>query len=433
MKKIFIVIQREYFTRVKKKSFILTTFLAPLSIFILMLVPVLLSEFSGDSKQRICVIDESSLFVNKIADTKSMYFFYESHHLDSLKNNYKDLGFTGILSIPKMNFKNPKTFTYYAETQLPISARLHVTTEIEKELRTLRIEDAGLDTKLLNSLKVNISLESKVLSEEGEKTGNTIIATAAGGLAGFAIYMILLIYGTLVMRGVMEEKTSRIVEVIMSSIKPFQLMMGKILGIAAVGLTQAMLWVIIIFIFQLIGGLIFQSDISQLQDMINNPVALEATSNKTQTLVTLLEGLQNLNYPLLIFSFIFYFLGGYLFYAAFFAALGSAADDDGDIQSMTFVVTIPIIISFFLFMVVIENPYSTLAFWASVIPFTSPIVMVGRIPFGIPAWEIVTSMITLIIGFIFATWMAAKIYRTGILLYGKKVTLRELGRWLTYK
>ena len=277
-------------------------------------------------------------------------------------------------------------------------------------------------------LTVNLSLLTKVKDESGEKTVNSMVSTAIGYITGFMIYIVLLIYGTMVMRGVIEEKTSRIVEVMLSSLKPFQLMVGKIVGIAAVGLTQFTIWGISLIFINILIAIFFSQSLGDLQNMGSS--GRFGDSEDIEMIASVLAGIKSINMPLVIFSFLFYFIGGYLLYATLFAAAGSAANDETDVQTLTFPVTIPVIISFFIMMAAIRNPDGQLAFWSSIIPFSSPLVMPARIPFGVPPWQIALSMVLLVLGFLGSAWIAAKIYRTGILLYGKKVTLREIGRWM---
>lgn len=383
--------------------------------------------------QRVIVIDDSRLFVNKFADDNSLYFIFEEKTLDSVKYNYKDFGYSAVLYIPQLDIDHPKGIKFYSENQIGIKTEFFIKKELERVLRKLKMEKAGLNQTLLDYLDTVVGFENIVLNDEGEKSGNAAVSAAFGYLMGIVIYIVLLIYGTLVMRGVMEEKTSRIVEVIISSVRPFQLMMGKIIGIGAVGLTQFFLWTILMFVVNFFFGIFLGDKLSEIQGMNLNASQMQLQDNDVEKMITVLHSLQSMNYPLIIFSFCFYFFGGYILYASLFAAIGSLSNEEGETQSLTFIVTIPIIISVFIMMKAVSEPGSNLAFWASMIPFSSPIVMMARIPFGVPVWQIALSMLCLISGFIFTTWIAAKIYRTGILLYGKKITLKEIGKWVMYK
>ena len=428
MRNILLVIQREYLSRVRNKFFILTTLLMPLLLGLLIMVPFLLMRFDN-SIQRIVVVDESQLFKNHIPDSKSLYFFSTEDPIDSVKEHYRELNFTGVLYIPEnIDIWNPKGFEYISDSQLGLETDIYIRSKLTKEIRRLRMIELDINPAIDKQLTVNLSLLTKVKDESGEKTVNSMVSTAIGYITGFMIYIVLLIYGTMVMRGVIEEKTSRIVEVMLSSLKPFQLMVGKIVGIAAVGLTQFTIWGISLIFINILIAIFFSQSLGDLQNMGSS--GRFGDSEDIEMIASVLAGIKSINMPLVIFSFLFYFIGGYLLYATLFAAAGSAANDETDVQTLTFPVTIPVIISFFIMMAAIRNPDGQLAFWSSIIPFSSPLVMPARIPFGVPPWQIALSMVLLVLGFLGSAWIAAKIYRTGILLYGKKVTLREIGRWM---
>ncbi|MCH8905215.1 MAG: ABC transporter permease [Bacteroidetes bacterium] len=428
MRNILLVIQREYLSRVRNKFFILTTLLMPLLLGLLIMVPFLLMRFDN-SIQRIVVVDESQLFKNHIPDSKSLYFFSTEDPIDSVKEQYRELNFTGVLYIPEnIDIWNPKGFEYISDSQLGLETDIYIRSKLTKEIRRLRMIELDINPAIDKQLTVNLSLLTKVKDESGEKTVNSMVSTAIGYITGFMIYIVLLIYGTMVMRGVIEEKTSRIVEVMLSSLKPFQLMVGKIVGIAAVGLTQFTIWGISLIFINILIAIFFSQSLGDLQNMGSS--GRFGDSEDIEMIASVLAGIKSINMPLVIFSFLFYFIGGYLLYATLFAAAGSAANDETDVQTLTFPVTIPVIISFFIMMAAIRNPDGQLAFWSSIIPFSSPLVMPARIPFGVPPWQIALSMVLLVLGFLGSAWIAAKIYRTGILLYGKKVTLREIGRWM---
>ena len=263
------------------------------------------------------------------------------------------------------------------------------------------------------------------------KLGNAETSTWLGYAMGFMIYIVLLIYGTLVMRGVMEEKNNRIAEVITSSVKPFQLMMGKIIGIAFVGLTQFIIWIVLSAVIMTLLKGMYAGDISQVQNM-NMMNGMQGMPDRgTPEIANFLVNMDKLPLGLIAFGFIFFFLGGYLLYASIFAAIGAASGEEGD-QSLTFIATVPIIISIILLISVLNQPNSKLAIIASFIPFSAPIIMAGRLPFVPPTWQIIVSALSLIAGFVFTVWLAGKIYRTGILMYGKKVTFREMMKWVRY-
>jgi len=431
MNKILLIIQREYLSRVTKHSFLITTLLAPAGFALFFLSVIFLTGY-GESTKRIVVKDESGMFKNKFADENSLYFFFSDSSLAYLEQNYARLNYDGILLLPHItDLNNPRGIQYRSDRQLGIRAKEYIESQIAKVLRQKKIEHANIDKEILRQLEnTQVTLTSIIYGEQGEKTGDTIIATIIGYIMGFVIYMVLFIYGAMVMKGVMEEKTSRIIEVMASSVRPIQLMLGKIIGIGAVGLTQFTLWIILVGFMYMILGIAFADKLAEVQQFAANP-ALAPTPDQYEMALAL-TGWHDLPVMRLLFFFLFYFLGGYLIYGALYAALGSATNDEGDSQSLTVFISIPIVISIFIMMSAIQEPDSPLAVWASLIPFTAPIVMPARIPFEPAAWQIILSMISVIAGFIFTTWIAAKIYRTGILMYGKKITVKELWKWAVH-
>lgn len=434
MNKILLIIQREFTTRVRKRSFLIVTLLVPLFFAALIIIPILIATSSKDEK-RIAVIDESHLFVGHFVDAKGIYYKYlENTKVDTFK--YEEYGYAGLLYIPDIDIKRPSGITYYSSGQPGIGVESGITRQINNIIEQKRLEEAGIDKEKLTAAKSDISIDFK--SGRDGKKGNSIIAYAVGYASGFIIYIILMFFGMAVMRGVMEEKVSRIAEVMISSVRPFQLMMGKIIGIAGVGLLQFMIWVVLIIGIQLLLPLFFSVDTIQsasqsgmMQGGGNNAAAMEAFE-KVQYVIG------SVNWTLIIGFFVFYFLGGYLFYSSLFAAVGSLVNEDpNDAQSLTLPVTLPIIIGIMVMISSVQNPDSSLAVWGSIIPFTSPMVMMARLPYGVPGtvpyWQLGLSMAFLILGFLFTTWMAGKIYRTGILMYGKKITWKEAIKWISKK
>lgn len=430
MNKIWIIIKREYLTRVKKKSFIVTTLLLPLLFVAMMVVPILIAQ-SGDS-ERVAVADESGLFESKISDDGDVHYKFVEGNIDTLKNTYLAEGYTGLLHIPKMDVNRPPSIIYYSKGQMGITLKGSMEKKLENVIEDKRMELAGIDKSKLEDIRVDIDIVN-LAGKEGRR-GSAGFASAIGWGCGFLIYIVLLVFGMMVMRGVMEEKMNRIAEVVISSVKPFQLMMGKIIGIACVGLTQFLIWIVLIVGLYWIVLLTMGPDMAN-NAMANSPGAAASGKATEQAIIEMTKMAGTANWPLLIGCFIFYFLGGYLFYAALFAAVGSLVNEDpNDAQSLTFPITLPIIFSIIIMMSAVTKPHSALAVWGSIIPFSSPIVMMARLPYGVPGtvpyWQLGLSMALLVAGFIGTTWIAAKIYRTGILLYGKKVTLKEVGKWL---
>lgn len=430
LRQTLLIIQREYLSRVKKKSFIITTLLIPIGFGVFFAGSIFLTNISKE-KLNIIAIDKSGLFQDRIPDNENMYISFADTSANYLKDSYEESGYDGFLYIPNINIDDPKGIKFFSTNQLGIQMQSYLERELERKIEKRKLELAGLDQAFMNKLKSNVQLETIITRGQQEEKGNSGIATALGYVMGFIIYMVLIIYGTMVMRGVMEEKNNRIVEIIMSSVKPFQLMFGKVIGLAAVGLTQFMLWGVLIVVVQLFLGVVFGPKIIELQNMAANPAL--APNQDAMKLASTITGFQNIEFGKLIGWFLFYFLGGYLLYASLFAAVGSLINDQTDTQPLTFPITMPIILSIFIMMTISENPNSSLVKWASFIPLSSPVIMPARIPFGVPTWEIVLSAVLLVLGFLGSIWLAGKIYRVGILMYGKKITMKELGKWVFYK
>jgi ABC-2 type transport system permease protein len=438
MNKIPLVIQREYLTRVRKKSFLIMTILGPLLMGGIFVAAFLIDRVDTEVK-KIAVVDETHIFDKKFKDTERIHFVYPVLNVDSVKKSSKSNNYFGVLYIPATTNLSSleKAVTFYSESQPGFDVISKIKFTIEKEINSYKYIEAGIDEKKLNAIKTEVDIRTRDLED---KETSTPLTTWLGFGGGLLIYLFIFIYGAMVMRGVLEEKTNRIVEVIISSVKPFQLMMGKIIGVALVGLTQFLLWVVLTSVIYA-GAASFimkgETDKEKIESMMNNRIgmnnpAMNQEINMDEKGATVAEIMSSINFPLLIGVFIFYFLGGYLLYSALFAAIGAAVDSETDTQQFMLPVTIPLIIAYIASINVINNPHGNVAFWFSVIPFTSPIVMMVRMPFGVPWEHIVLSMVLLIGGFIFTTWIASKIYRTGILMYGKKVSYRELWKWLRY-
>lgn len=447
MNKVSIIIRREYLTRVRKKSFIIMTLIAPLLLAAMFIVPVWIMTQKDTELKKIAVIEDGTqIFRGVIPSTKYLQFEYlEGVSLNDIKNNFSDLGYYGVLYIsPKVTYM-PTAVQLISTKQPPLDLTLHVSNAIEKEVERLKLEAYDIKDldKILKEIETSIKLQTIKISDDGiEKETSTGIAMGIAYICGLLIYMLTFIFGAQVMRGVIEEKTSRIVEVIISSVKPFQLMMGKIIGIALVGLTQFFCWIIITFIIISVAQTILLPDMENLAQtpvpesiMSSSPIAQAqpAEIQELSDVQQIFNNLGNQNWGVIIFSFIFFFLGGYLLYASLFAAVGSAVDNETDTQQFMMPITIPLLLALFVAMGAFQNPESSIAFWFSFIPLTSPVVMMARVPFGVPGWQLAVSMLILVLTFLGTTWMAAKIYRTGILLYGKKPSYKEMWKWLRYK
>mgnify|MGYP000235824585 CR=1 FL=1 len=441
MNKIKLIIIREYLTRVKKKSFVIMTLLGPILMAALMLVPVWIATKDKDI-QLIEVIDETGKFINQFESTKTLLFEHQFTNIELAKENFYDTKYTSILHITSTD-KSSKVKMYYKK-QPGISTVQKIKNTIEKGIRNIDLEKKYKITKnQIEASEPKVEIESISLDIEGEEESKNVGISTALGLGGaIMIYFFIFMYGIQIMRGVIEEKTSRIVEIIISSVKPFQLMLGKIIGIALVGLTQFISWIVLTgILYSVIVGFVLGGDVealTQSQQALDDPNVQEALKSMggTESLSpkAMLDSIMS-EIPIvkLLLSFLFYFLGGYLLYGALLAAIGSAVDSEADSQQFMMPITIPLIFSFVVAQVVMENPDGPMAFWLSMFPLTSPIIMMVRIPFGVEIWELLLSMTLLIAGFIGATWIAAKIYRTGILMYGKKITYKELWKWLFYK
>jgi len=432
LNKIKLIIAREYLTRVKKTSFIVMTLLGPLFMAGLMLVPIWLATKDKDL-QLIEVIDETGLFTKMFDNTSELQFSDGFRSIEKAKADLYEGDFTAILHIESV--KKGADITLFYKKQPGITTIAKIERTIENVIRSAEMQRQFKVTKeQILAIQPNITVKPISIDAEGEEEAkNVAIMTGIGFFAAILIYFFIFMYGIQIMRGVIEEKTSRIVEIIISSVKPFELMMGKILGIALVGLTQFLLWSILTGAIYSVIMSVFGVDasaMSQSADMMKE-AGMPDISNPLQLLS---EGLQSLPIFQIFISFLFYFIGGYLLYGALLAAIGSAVDSEADTQQFMLPITIPLIFSFVVAQTVVENPDGPMAFWLSLCPLTSPIIMMVRIPFGgVAAWELILSMVLLVLGFLGATWMAAKIYRTGILMYGKKVTYKELWKWLFYK
>ncbi len=441
MNKVLLILKREYLTRVKKKSFIVMTILGPILLAALFIVPVYIAEMEGSNKV-VGVIDETNIFWQGFKNTDNIQFLKLDTDIETAKKNIENNDLYAVLYIPKTELSVPQSAKLYSSGQPNIVVKGYIKNMMRKEVEALKLQASGVDPDILKSIKTSINLLTIKINKAGEeKQSSTELSMAIGFIGGFIIYIFIFMYGALVMRGVIEEKVNRIVEVIVSSVKPFQLMMGKIVGVALVGLTQFALWVI--FTLIIVSGFlsVYSTDISkfkqsQLQMQTESIVPMEdmsQDSNVNESVIAVFESIQSINFPVMIGSFLFFFLGGYLLYASLFAAIGAAVDSETDTQQFMLPVTIPLILSLALAQVIITNPDGPIAFWLSIIPLTSPIIMMIRIPFGVPFIDLFLSFTLLILGFISSTWIAAKIYRTGILIYGKKVNYRELWKWLKYK
>lgn len=422
------------------------TILGPLLMAGVFIVPIWLS-LQDKSEHQIQVIDQSRIFEGKLRNTEQIKFTFRDEPLAEAKSKIITGPFDIVMVIPEniINYDKAGPVLYYNK-QPGIATEQYISNSLENILFDYRLEGDSIDITKLDKARRPVSLETIKVDESGQdKKTNTETNIYIGFAGAIIIYFMIFLYGAQVMNGVIEEKTSRIVEVIISSVKPFQLMLGKIIGVALVGLTQFILWIVLtITISSTLSGILFKNAMAdqvkrnqQMEKVYHNDIT--ASPDKMEKLNTPNETIDILNYLArlrlgkILACFAFYFLFGYLLYAALFAAIGSAVDSEADKQQFMLPVTIPLILSFAVAQGVIANPDGPVAYWFSIIPLTSPIVMMVRLPFDVPVSDVITSMLLLVAGFFFFTWLAGKIYRTGILMYGKKVSWRELGKWLFYR
>ncbi len=433
MNKILIVATREFTSRVQKKTFLLSTILLPVIIFGFYAMMIYFSV-NSESALKIAVADRANIFGGKIddKDTDMQFSFVEGESDESLRKKLTSKQFDAYVSIPEnMDVMNPESINVVTGKSMGMMTQDKIERRLNNALENRRLISLNISQSKLDSIQKKGAIEFSSIEGSGQKKNVAGIAYGVGMISGFLIYFVLFIYGTMVMRGVMEEKVSRIAEVIISSVKPFQLMMGKITGIGAVGLLQFVIWGILVVGLQMLLPLIFPQLMDQAAASAIQPAGVQvAQSAKTGMLASLMEGLQQINIGLIFACFIFYFLGGYFLYSSLFAAVGSAVNEDPqDAQSLMLPITFPIIFGIVIMTKAVNDPTSGLALFGSLFPLTSPIVMMGRLPYGVPAWELILSFVLLILGFVGTTWLAAKIYRTGILMYGKKVTWKEMSKW----
>lgn len=454
MNKILLILKREYLSRVKKKSFIIMTILGPILMASVVIVPVYVAQIS-DETHTIAVVDEtrpadSDVGVFEFSNTENLKFEYLDTDIVTAKNTFDKNKHYALLWIPEKTINIPSLVRLYSSKEPSLSVKMYIETSMRNNFRSIMLYKMGMDEKVLEKIDKEslFSVQTIRMDKEGsEFAASPEISTIIGLFSGILIYFFIFMYGSQVMRSVIEEKTSRIVEVIVSSVKPFQLMLGKITGVALVGLTQFVLWILLtlvfVGVFQTANPELFSFDKTKTEQAYLGGSKLPG-NNINQQIVEPTEGmafinsLKHYNFKIIIFAFIFYFVGGYLLYASLFAAIGSAVDSEADTQQFMLPVTIPLIIAIVMAQYVINNPGGPVAFWLSVFPLTSPVIMMVRLPFDVAYlnlgyFDLIISMISLIIGFLFTTWLAAKIYRTGILMYGKKINYAELWKWIKYK
>ena len=436
MNKIGLIIGREFNERVRKKSFIITTILMPVLMLLLMAAPALIMSFSQGDEKQIGVIDESTLIGSRLESDETILFETLDIPLEEARRTRTDL--FAVLYIAPDILENPKGVQLYANSSTSMTLEMDICAQIERILEEEKLKGYEIDNlqTILDEIETSVSMQTfrnDKSQEEVSEAQSSMVATVIGYILAFVLYMFLLIYGSMVMQSVIEEKNNRVLEVMVSSVKPFDLMMGKILGVGSVAVLQVVIWgVLILGMGTLVVPHLMPDEVMASASAIEQGAALQ-NADLDPEMMQAIAAVTDVSYLLKIFvSMILFVFGGFLLYAAMFAAVGSAVDNVQDASQLQTPITVPIILGLLMMMAVINDPTSKLAFWFSVIPFTSPIVMMARIPYDIPTWEIVLSLVVLYASFVALVWFAAKIYRVGIFMYGKKPTLKELWKWMRY-
>ena len=437
MNKIGLIIKREYLTRVRKRSFIIMTFLGPILMAAIYVIPIMLALNSSTDHLRVAVVDESRWFESSFTSNEKHTFVpMHGQPIDSVKEMVKTGVFDMALYVPPTQLNIPSNAIVYSLRQVPMEMETYISSVMEKEIEDQKLMAKGVDPEIVSAVKTDVNLSVMRMDEKGnEKETFTEVQFTLGIILAMLVYAFIIFFGGQVMQGVSEEKTNRIIEVIVSSVKPFQLMMGKIIGVSLVALTQFVLWIVFTLVLYL--GFSAYLGLSNPEMLSQGTVmAQEITSNdimSNENVQNILQIVHSIDFGTIIMTFLIFFILGYLLYATLFAAIGSLVDNNTDSQQFTLPVTVPLLVAFLSTFYIPNNPDSSLSVWLSMIPFTSPLSMMVRIPFGVPIWQIVVSVILLAGTFVLMTWIAAKIYRTGILMYGKKLSYKEIFKWLKYK
>lgn len=445
--KLFLIISREFLIRVKKKSFIFLTILTPIFFASLIVLPSLIMTLSsGEEGQKILIVDKSSVCASFFKNTKEyIYEFNSNANVEAVKKDFENSGYYAMVEVSPLDSNANVSVVAFSKKQLNMATKDEIEKSVQKAIEKAKLDRYNIENLdvILKDIKTNINLKTLTIGEEGdEKVGMVEIYMVIAYISSFMIYMFIFMFGSMVMRGVIEEKTNRIVEVIISSVKPFELMLGKILGVGSVALLQFIIWVVltigIIFGVQAFMGadkLATNPQVTSVMgtaaggDMANMAASMSENNSPMNDVMSALSGV---DFVSILIAFLAYFILGYLLYASMFAAVGSAVDNEADTQQLIFPVTLPLIIGLFIMIHTFQYPDSSLSFWGSMIPFTSPMVMMARAPFGVPLWEMALSVTILFCTFLFMTFVSAKIYRVGILMYGKKATFKDLVKWLKY-
>lgn len=442
MNKIWLIVQREYITRVKNKTFLLTTFLAPIGIVLFAAALGFVMSSGSDEQKQIVVIDQSNLLEGEVKATNNIVFTFTSDDLDKSLEAYKEGSNDGVLVITTLSDATASKYVvnFHSDDQLALDESSRLERSISKKVRNFKLRELEISEELLSNLDTDISINpNTVTSDKKVSSITSAVGGILGGIVGYAMFFIILIYGMQVMRSVMEEKINRIVEVIISSVKPFQLMMGKVIGVGLVGLTQITIWLLLTVVLFTVGSTFFGLDAGMAAPSLDPELQAQAeavlsSDSGKDKIAQIFTELSQLNWWKIIPLTIFYFLAGYFAYASLFAAIGSAVGEDiNEANSLTMPIMLPLVFAVYIGVSAIQAPNSTVAVWGSMIPLLSSIVMPTRLPMDPPMWQIAVSVLSLIAFVVFFTWLAGRIYRVGILMYGKKASFKELAKWIFYK
>ena len=437
MNHLSLIIQREYLTKVKNKSFLIMTVLSPLIMIALIAVVAYLSQLNNNKVRTISILDESGIVKDIFVDTdNNTYNILSNISLEEAKALVNEKEEYGLLHVENYQDVNElvKHIKFYSEELPSLTLMSGLEGQLEKKLTDLKLQQEGVDIEKIKSSKTNVSIAQESFIGEKSSKIDSVVKLIFGGVAGYMLFMFIIIYGNMIMRSVIEEKTSRIIEIIISSVKPIQLMLGKIIGTSLAGITQFIIWIILGGVFMSIISAIFGIDLAQVQSP-QQDVMQQAMENPefNMEIQNVLTAFYNMPIANLIIAFILFFIGGYLLYSSLYAAIGAAVDNETDTQQFLLPILMPLILAVYIgIFTVIEDPHGTVSTVFSFIPFTSPVVMLMRIPFGVPIWQQVVSFLLLAGTFMLTVWFAAKIYRVGILMYGKKPSYKEIIKWIKY-
>lgn len=450
-KNISIIISREYLTRVKKKSFLLTTFIVPILFAAMCILPSLIMFMAKDEGKKVAVVDQSGIVVPYMTDSDAVsYVDYSSEDPEEMKAGFKELGLDILVVVsPLDTLGKTVTVSSYSDKPLSVELKERISSNASEAVEDYRISlyDMGDLKQIMSDIEADVEVSTYTLDESGEeKITSSEVYMIISMIFSIIIYMFIVMFSGMVMQSVIEEKASRVVEVLVSSVKATELMFGKIIGVACVALTQFFLWIVLTLVLvagfsAFIGFDSIMGDPAQAEQMMEMTTQMsgtdmtEITSSMSQQggMETILSTLQEINWGQMILAFVIYFAMGYLLYASFFAAIGSAVENEADTNQLQMPVTVPLLLAFFIAIYAFNAPDSPIVWWGSMIPFTSPIVMLARIPFGVPMWELVLSVLLLVVTFVACGWASAKIYKIGILMFGKKTSFKDLWKWLRQK